>query len=34
MLKVIASRITSVLLNIAHHSQTGYIKGRFIGETI
>ena len=32
--KVIASRIKSVLPNIIHHNQTGYVKDRFIGETI
>ena len=34
MSKVIASRIKSVLSNIIHHNQTGYVKDRFIGETI
>ena len=34
MSKVIASRIESVLPNIIHHNQTGYVKDRFIGETI
>lgn len=34
MSKVIASRIKSVLPNIIHHNQTGYVKDRFIGETI
>ena len=32
--KVIANRIKSVLSNIIHHNQTGYIKDRFIGETV
>ena len=32
--KVTASRIKSVLPNIIHHNQTGYVKDRFIGETI
>ena len=34
MSKVIASRIKNVLPHIIHHNQTGYIKDRFIGETI
>ena len=34
MSKVIASRIKSVLPNIIHHNQTGYVKDRFTGETI
>ena len=34
MSKVIASSIKSVLPNIIHHNQTGYVKDRFIGETI
>ena len=34
MSKLIASRIKSVLPNIIHHNQTGYVKDRFIGETI
>lgn len=34
MSKVIASRIRSVLPNIIHHNQTGYVEERFIGETI
>ena len=34
MSKIIASRIKSVLPNIIHHNQTGYVKDRFIGETI
>ena len=34
MSKVIASRIKSVLPSNIHHNQTGYVKDRFIGETI
>ena len=34
MSKVIASRIKNVLPGIIHHNQTGYVKDRFIGETI
>ena len=34
MSKVIATRIKNVLPHIIHHNQTGYIKDRFIGETI
>ncbi|KAL9982663.1 hypothetical protein ACROYT_G004734 [Oculina patagonica] len=34
MSKVIASRIKNVLPEIIHHNQTGYVKDRFIGETI
>ena len=34
MSKVIASRIKNVLPYIVHHNQTGYVKDRFIGETI
>ena len=34
MSKVIALRIKNVLPHIIHHNQTGYIKDRFIGETI
>ena len=34
MSKVIASRTKSVLPNIIHHNQTGYVKDRFMGETI
>ena len=32
--KVIAVRVKNVLLNIIHHNQTGYIKDRYIGETV
>ncbi|KAL9976393.1 hypothetical protein ACROYT_G013691 [Oculina patagonica] len=34
MSKVIASRIKNVLPEIIHHNKTGYVKDRFIGETI
>ena len=34
MSKVIATRIKNVLPNIIHHNQTGYVKDRYIGETI
>ena len=34
MSKVIASRIKNVLPGIIHHNQTGYVKDRFVGETI
>ena len=34
MTKVIASRIKNVLPDIIHPNQTGYVKDRFIGETI
>ena len=34
MTKVIAWRIKNVLPDIIHHNQTGYVKDRFIGETI
>ena len=34
MTKVIAARIKEVLPSIIHHNQTGYIKDRYIGETI
>ena len=34
MSKVIAPRIKSVLPDIIHHNQTGYVKDRFIGEAI
>lgn len=34
MSKLIASRIKNVLPGIIHHNQTGYVKDRFIGETI
>ena len=32
--KVIAARIKNVLPNIIHHNQTGFIKDRYIGETV
>ena len=34
MSKVIASRIKNVLPEIIHHNQTGFVKDRYIGETI
>lgn len=34
MTKVLAARIKEVLPSIIHHNQTGYIKDRFIGETV
>ena len=34
MSKVIAARIKNVLRNIIHHNQTGFIKDRYIGETV
>ena len=34
MTKVLATRIKEVLPSIIHHNQTGYIKDRYIGETI
>ena len=34
MSKVIATRIKSVLSSIIHHNQTGFIKDRYIGETV
>jgi len=34
MFKVIATRIKNVLPNIIHHNQTGFIKDRYIGETV
>ena len=34
MTKVPATRIKEVLPSIIHHNQTGYIKDRYIGETI
>jgi len=34
MSKVIATRIKNVLPNIIHHTKTGYIKDRYIGETV
>ena len=32
--KMIAARIKNVLPNIIHHNQTGFIKDRYIGETV
>ena len=32
--KVIAVRVRNVLPNIIHHNQTGYVKDRYIGETV
>ena len=34
MSKVLAVRIKNVLPNIIHHNQSGYIKDRYIGETV
>ena len=34
MTKVLVARIKEVLPSIIHHNQTGYIKDRFIGETV
>ena len=34
MTKVIASRIKNVLPDIIHPNQTGYVKDRFIAETV
>ena len=34
MSKVIATRIKNVLPYIIHHNQTGYVKDRYIGETV
>ena len=34
MSKVIATRVKRMLPSIIHHNQTGYVKDRFIGETI
>ena len=34
MSKVIASRLKHVLPSIIHHNQTGFIKDRYIGETV
>ena len=34
MSKVLAVRIKNVLLNIIHHNQSGYVKDRYIGETV
>ena len=32
--KVIAVRVKNVLPNIIHHTHTGYVKDRYIGETV
>ena len=32
--KVIANRVNSAISTIIHNSQTGFIKGRYIGENI
>ena len=34
MSKVIATRIRNILPNTIHHNQTGYVKHRYIGETV
>ena len=34
MSKVIATRIKKVLPHIIHHNQSGYVEGRYIGETV
>ena len=34
MSKVIATRIKNVLPNIIHHNQSGYVKDRYISETV
>ena len=34
MSKVLAVRIKNVLPNIIHHNQSGYVKDRYIGETV
>ena len=34
MSKVIATRIKNVLPDIIHYNQTGFVKDRYIGETI
>ena len=34
MCKVIAIRIKNVLPSIIHHNQTGFIKDRYVGETV
>ena len=34
MSKVIAARIKNALPNVIHHNQTGFIKDRYIGETV
>ena len=33
-LKVIATRIKNVLPNVIHCNQSGYVKDRYIGETV
>ena len=32
--KVLATRIRNVLPSLIHHSQSGFVKDRFIGETV
>ena len=32
--KVLATRIKNVLPSIIHHNQSGFVKDRFIGETV
>ena len=32
--KVITNRIKDILPSIIHHNQTGYVKERYIGETV
>ena len=34
MSKVLATRIKNVLLDIIHHNQSGFVKDRYIGETV
>ena len=34
MSKVIATRLKNALSQIIHHNQTGFVKGRYIGETV
>ena len=34
MSKVIATRLKNVLPQIIHHNQTGFVKDRYIGETV
>ena len=34
MSKVLATRIKNVLPNIIHHNQSGFVKDRYIGETV